>query len=77
MRKAYIFILFGGLLVSCTSMESQELIAIDSPASEGSAEPNLILGANGILYLTWVEQQEDLALLNYSSWEGWVSMVFS
>lgn len=70
MRKAYIFILFGGLLVSCTSMESQELIAIDSPASEGSAEPNLILGANGILYLTWVEQQEDLALLNYSSWEG-------
>ena len=58
------------LFQSCAKKEnlaSENVIA--SPANENSAEPNLISGADGNLYLSWIEKKGDKAQLKYSKWE--------
>ena len=43
---------------------------IPSPAAPGSAEPNLAAGADGNLYLSWVETEGDsINILKFSRWE--------
>ncbi len=42
-----------------------------SPAAAGSGEPNLTLGADGHLYLSWIETDDkDVATLLFSKWDG-------
>ena len=46
--------------------KNNELTPIDSPAAINSEEPFLTTGANGSVYLSWVEKNGDLATLFYS-----------
>ncbi|MFT6829144.1 MAG: hypothetical protein ACJAZV_002442, partial [Roseivirga sp.] len=39
---------------------------IDSPALEGSQEPNLFTDKKGDVYLSWVEKKEKKATLSFS-----------
>jgi hypothetical protein len=58
------------LFQSCAKKESIDLEnEIASPASDNSAEPNLISGADGNLYISWIEKKDDLAILKFSKWE--------
>lgn len=70
--KNTLAILFTFLVFhSCTKKEyelSSEMIT--SPALENSAEPNLVSGADGNLYMSWVEKNEETAVLKYSKWEN-------
>ena len=49
---------------------------LNSPAGAGSAEPNIYTGADGRIYLTWIEKQGDkvhalrFAVRNGSEWSA-------
>ncbi len=59
------------LLQSCSVKEEQQQSKqVVSPASKNSAEPNLIEGADGNLYLSWVERSDEKAILKYSKWRN-------
>lgn len=49
--------------------EQQQSKQIASPAAEKSGEPNLIPGADGNLYLSWIEKKNETAILKFSMWE--------
>lgn len=60
------------LFQSCSVKEAekqQQSKQIESPAAEKSEEPNLIAGADGNLYLSWVEKNDQTAILKFSKWE--------
>ena len=75
MKGAYIFLFL--LVLGCTqgpkeqdAEVKQALAAVASPAIGNSSLPYLISGDDGELYLSWVEQLGDTALLKYAKWEG-------
>ncbi|HUF29666.1 MAG TPA: sialidase family protein [Gemmatimonadaceae bacterium] len=48
-----------------------EVSAVDSPAGSGSTEPNLAVGADGVVLLSWVEPAGDSAhALRFAEWRG-------
>lgn len=75
MKGAYIFLFL--LVLGCAQAPKeqepevkQELTRMSSPARGNSSLPYLVSGNDGELYLSWVEQLGDTALLKYSKWEG-------
>jgi hypothetical protein len=63
------FTLIQSCAVKDKEEETQQLTKqITSPAAEKSEEPNLIAGADGNLYLSWVERQDENATLKFSKW---------
>ena len=46
--------------------EESELESIPSPTGTNASLPYLVTGANGNLYLSWVEQSGDMAILKYA-----------
>ena len=64
------YLLFFLLLAACTPEKEPEMQVMDSPAGPDSETPNLIEGADGNTYLTWVEPEDTLDVLKYSKWEG-------
>ncbi|MEM6359002.1 MAG: exo-alpha-sialidase [Bacteroidota bacterium] len=57
------------ILSSCTKnevSEESELESIPSPTGTNASLPYLVTGANGNLYLSWVEQSGDTAILKYA-----------
>lgn len=71
MNKPLYLIALAFIIISqsCgTTQEDKSLILITSPAGENSEEPNLIHGADGNLYLSWIERKEKLAMLKYAKW---------
>lgn len=75
MKGAYIFLFL--LVLGCAQGPKeqdpevkQELAEVTSPAEGNSSLPYLISGDDGELYLSWVEQLGDTALLKYAKWEG-------
>ncbi len=61
---------FVGLLIVLASCASAPTRLIESPAAPGSAEPNLALGRDGRLYLSWIEKSGEDHALRFSSWQG-------
>jgi hypothetical protein len=43
---------------------------VDSPAAAGSAQPNLAVGDDGRLYLSWIERAGEGHALRFATWEG-------
>ena len=43
---------------------------LPSPAGPGSAEPNLALGPDGTMYLSWLEPADSAYALRFASWTG-------
>lgn len=71
MKKPLYLIALAFIIIaqSCgTTQEDKSLILITSPAGDNSEEPNLIHGADGNLYLSWIERNEKLATLKYAKW---------
>src|SRR5690348_13048201 len=44
--------------------------SLPSPAGRGSAEPNLAVGPDGKVYMTWFEPQDSGFALRFSSFDG-------
>ena len=55
-----VFLLFGGCQTPANqhTLQAQPPVVIESPATEGSAEPNLIASPDGDAYLTWISSSE-------------------
>lgn len=49
---------------------AEEPERLPCPAMPGSAEPNLVVGADGKLYLSWVESAKPRAALRFTTWNG-------
>ncbi|MFT7032250.1 MAG: hypothetical protein ACJA2S_000749, partial [Cyclobacteriaceae bacterium] len=64
-KLEYLLPAFIILLVSCQTKE-KELSILDSPASINTEEPFLCSGADGNVYLSWIEKQESRTTLKYS-----------
>lgn len=59
-RAACVALLLGILTVSSVGQtRSLTIEGLNSPAGAGSAEPNICRGADGRIYLTWIEKQGD------------------
>lgn len=43
---------------------------VENPAAPGSAEPALVSGADGIVYLSWVESAGAEQALRFATWDG-------
>ena len=57
--------------VSRQDAKSAQVQPVDSPAGPGSAQPNLALGSDGRVYLSWQEPEgEGETALRFSVWEG-------
>jgi len=67
--KFYVLCLVGFLAV-LASCASGPTLRVESPSAPGSAEPNLTLGRDGTLYLSWIETSGEDHLLRFSSWQG-------
>ncbi len=69
--------LAGGLVVAGCSRSPQPAAGVTpvaAPGAPGSAEPNLVRGADGVVYLSWLEPVGNGAhALRFSRWtgEGW------
>lgn len=57
-------ILIGFLISSCSKNKVQQLI--DNPSSDNSSLPHLFTDNKGIIFMSWVEQDKELATLLYS-----------
>lgn len=57
------------LALGCGGSEPS-LQRVENPAGEGSAEPNLAAGADGRVYLSWVESAGEEQSLRFATWEG-------
>ena len=70
--SAHLLILFlvAGNLACSSSEPSPTITSISSPAAGGSGEPNLLVGADGVLYFCWIEEDGDGHILKFSTWEG-------
>ena len=73
MRKIITAIFFGSILISCASEDNKQktektsgLLMMESPVDSVSAEPYLITGKNGMVYLSWVTKEVQKSTLNYS-----------
>jgi len=60
------------LLVGCSGAPDSPGLArpLDTPAAPGSGEPNLTVGADGRLYLSWIETAGEGHALRFATWEG-------
>ncbi len=67
--KFYVLCLVGFLAV-LASCASGPTLRVESPSAPGSAEPNLTLGRDGTLYLSWIETSGEDHVLRFSSWQG-------
>lgn len=70
-----VLLILGGTAIACNSgtplLPVIEVSAMDSPAGNGSTEPNLAVGANGTVLLSWVEPAGDSAhALRFAEWRG-------
>ena len=69
----FLTLLSLGLLSTNSNALADDLIvsntAMDSPAKSESGEPRLHEGADGILYLSWIESEEKLAKLCFSRFD--------
>lgn len=73
MKKPLYLIALSFVIIaqSCgTTQEDKSLILVTSPAGDNSEEPNLIHGADGNLYLSWIERNEKSATLKYAKWQN-------
>ena len=61
---------FVGWLIVLASCAPAPTRLVESPAGPGSAEPNLALGRDGSLYLSWIETSGEDHALRFSSWQG-------
>jgi len=73
MKKIYSILIIA--IVAVTSCQPAKEAAptvtnIDSPAAEGSQEPNLFTDKKGNVYLSWVEKKEKKAILSFSKLEN-------
>jgi len=66
-RHSLVAIILALSIFSCEKKETETIIV--SPAGQNSAEPNLISGADGNIYLSWIEKFDEKAMLKYSKWE--------
>jgi hypothetical protein len=71
-------ILIAVVLVAAAGCSEDRRIAervrpVDAPAAPGSAEPDLAVGADGRLYLSWIEPAGEAHALRFAVWEddGW------
>lgn len=73
MKKIY-SILFISIVAVFSCQQAKEAVTtitnIDSPALEGSQEPNLFTDKKGDVYLSWVEKKENKATLSFSKLEN-------
>ena len=68
--KRIILCLFALLTIAGCNQARKErvFVGVVSPAAPGSTEPNLAVGADGEVYLTWVEQRGEGHALLFSVW---------
>lgn len=62
-------VIFLFILSSCTkreAIEKPELESMSSPAGKNASLPYLITGADGNLYMSWIEEVGDTAIFKYS-----------
>jgi len=61
-----------GWLAGCGSagIDFGQVQLIEAPATPGSETPNLALGLDGKLYLSWIEPQGDGHALRFATWLG-------
>ena len=58
------------LLVASAAASAVTVTEVDSPASKGSAEPSLAQGADGRVYLSWIEAKRGgTYVLKFATWE--------
>lgn len=71
MRKStLLFLLMAFVFQFCAdSGLNDSIISIDSPAGENAEEPYLTKGADGNLYMSWIERSDDIATLKYAKWQ--------
>ena len=72
MTKHLTFLLFAGILASCTvkEMPTGELKTLHSPSQSSSGEPFLFTDKKDNTYLSWVEKGETESTLKYSMLHG-------
>jgi hypothetical protein len=60
------------VLVGCSddALELGAPTGIDCPAAPGSSAPNLSVGLDGNLYLSWIEPYESGYALRFSTWSN-------
>lgn len=59
------------LFVASAAASAFTVTEVDSPSSKGSAEPSLAQGADGRVYLSWIEAKRGgMYVLRFASWEG-------
>lgn len=78
MKNAFQLLTISILIVSCvtnTEKVDYKIETITSPAGPKTEEPNLVLGADGILYMSWIEKTDSTSILNYAKFEkdGWTT----
>ncbi len=63
--------IFCILLLAFASASAITVSEVTSPAAAGSAEPSLAQGADGRVYLSWIEAKRGGAyVLRFATWEG-------
>ena len=74
MKKLLTVLSVTGMIISCTdnknentSVVSTAVTMISSPASDSCAEPYLVSGPNGIVYLSWIEKKGKQSTLKFSA----------
>jgi hypothetical protein len=55
---------------SCTPTDRHPVELLDAPPAPASGEGNLVLGADGGLYLSWVEPESTAHVFKFSRWDG-------
>ena len=65
-----LLILFIALQSCIHEDKTNNLILLDSPAGANSEEPFLTTGADGKVYMSWLEKEEKKAILFYSQLES-------
>lgn len=63
-------------LLACDTPETEPVAALEavpSPAAPGSGEPNLAVGPDGVVHLSWLEPSETGHALRFAAWaaDGW------
>jgi len=75
MKNTLTFLFLGLVITLCAPKQESSLVEDqeDSPAKRNSSLPYLIKGADENLYLSWVKQSGDTAILKYAyrQDDGW------
>ena len=73
-RTGPIFIIvILSLLTAACSAEKEAVVdvrPVATPTAAGSAQPNLSVGDDGLLYLSWIEPTAEGHALRFASWQG-------